>query len=107
MKIKIYDMLTLFRLAAKARGANIPSIERVKGAYINTELEIEGLRTWRKVNFHDGETIPKEGTQIVCRRKGKNVLGTAVCDEFGLISIDIGEAEPLPLKGLIWLPIPD
>ena len=107
MKIKIYDMLTLLRLAAKARGANIPSIERVKGAYINAELEIEGLRTWRKANLRDAETLPKEGAQIVCRRNGKNVLGTAVSDEFGLISIDIGEAEPLPLDGLIWLPIPD
>jgi hypothetical protein len=107
MKIKTYDMLTLFRLAKKARDANLPALEKVQAAYVHGELEIDGLKTWRRVNFRDGETLPKEGTQLICRLDGKNVLGTAVCDEFGLISIDIGDDEKIPLKGLQWLPIPD
>lgn len=99
--------MSLFRLAKKARGANALTIERVEGAYVLGDLEIEGLKTWRKVNLRHPETLPKAGAQIVCRLDGKNVLGTAVFNELGRISIDIGEAETLPLKGLTWLPIPD
>lgn len=107
MKLKTFDMLTLFRLAKSGRNANLPTLEKAEAAYRNGELEIDGLKTWRRVNFRDGETMPKEGTQLICRLNGKNVLGIAVCDEFGLISIDIGDEEKIPLKGLIWIPIPD
>ena len=51
-------MLTLFRLAAKARGANIPSIERVKGAYINVRKLINP-RYVPKVKM-EGKTIEEK-----------------------------------------------